>query len=82
MASRIVEVVASHSVRVNLGNYEGTEVFVSMKAEVSEGTDSQLVAAGLAKRVSEAALLQVVAVTKARGKRVDEKALRKAYGFA
>lgn len=49
--ARITEMTVSRSVRMNTGNYEGTEQFVSMKAEVDELDDPREVAAELAATV-------------------------------
>lgn len=75
-------VTVSRSVRVNLGNYEGTEVFISQSEGVEDGDDRRAVAAQLLDAVSEALLDQVRSITKARGQRATDDELRRRYGLA
>jgi hypothetical protein len=66
---RIREVVVSRTVRVNTGNYEGTEHFVSMKAEVDPELDDVTAdAQALAAVVEKAVCRQLVRSYKVRGK--------------
>ncbi len=66
---RATSVTVSRSVRVNTGNYEGTEQFVSMTAELDELDDEFVVALLLAGRVETAILAQLVQSYKVRGKK-------------
>lgn len=63
------EICVSRTVRVNTGNYEGTEHFVSMKAEVDELDDETAEAKKLAAMVDEAMLRQLLRSYKVRGKK-------------
>ncbi len=68
--SVIKEIVISRSCRVNTGNYEGLEHFVSMKAELDELDDVTEMARDLAADVERAMVVQLV-----RSYRVRKKAL-------
>lgn len=45
MAIRVVEITESLSRKVNLGNYQSMDVFVAAKAELTDGTSTELRAA-------------------------------------
>ena len=64
----IKEIVVSRSVRVNTGNYEGLEHFVSMKAELDELDDEVTVAAELAATVERTLVAQLHRSYRVRGK--------------
>jgi len=63
---KIVEIVASRSVRVNTGNFEGTEHFVSAKAELDELDDPEQSMMELAGIVEERMVVQLQHHYKAR----------------
>ncbi len=65
----VKEIVVSRSVRVNTGNYEGTEHFVSMKAEIDELDDEAKASAELNAHVERAMVTQLVRAYKVRGKK-------------
>ncbi len=66
---RVTSITASRSVRVNTGNYEGTEHFVSMTAELDELDDELVETRLLAKRVETALLKQLQYSYSVRGKK-------------
>lgn len=66
---KTVEVVVSRSVRVNTGNYEGTEHFVSMKATVDELDDEDSAVAELSAHVERAMVVQLHRSYGVRGKK-------------
>ncbi|MEE8608942.1 MAG: hypothetical protein V3S55_15165 [Nitrospiraceae bacterium] len=64
----ITEIVVSRSCRVNLGNYEGTEHFISMKATIDELDTAEAVARhDLARTVERAMVTQLLRSYKVRG---------------
>lgn len=68
---KVVEIVASVSARINTGNFEGTEFFVSVKGTVDadDPLDDPAVAAEQLARQAEAALAEsLVRSYMARGK--------------
>ncbi len=65
----IKEITVSRSVRVNTGNYEGTEHFLSMKAEIDFLDDEAPSAAELNAHVERALVAQLVRAYKVRGKK-------------
>lgn len=78
---KIMEFVASRSIKVSLGNYESVDVFVSMKGQLDEFDDAGPKAfAELDRKVESAAFQQLVNVHVARGKAVVEAELTKRYG--
>lgn len=66
---KICEINVSRAVKMNLGNYESLDHFVSMKLEVMEGEDVMKAATTLAIKVERALARQVVQSYKIRGKR-------------
>ena len=64
----IREIVVSRSVRVNTGNYEGLEHFMSMKAELDELDDETAVARRLTETVERSMVEQLVRSYRVRGK--------------
>ena len=67
---RTTEVCVSRSVRVNMGNYEGTDHFVSMKAELDGLDDDEASAtAELTAHVERAMVRQLSRAYKVRGKK-------------
>ncbi len=79
----IKEVVVARLYKVNLGNYENVDVSVSMRAELDMALDDTVQeTALLASCVEDAALLQVVSVYRARGKKVSEAEVRRRHGIS
>jgi len=77
---KLSEVTISCSVRVNTGNYEGTEFFISHKLEVDEldGPEEMLAA----ERALEEAMVQRLGrAYKAQGKKADRKMIAKQHGL-
>lgn len=66
---RVTEIVASRSVRVNTGEYEGTEHFVSLKAEVDELDTPEQAMAELAAMAEQQLARQLLAHYLTRGKK-------------
>jgi hypothetical protein len=75
------EVAASMSVRANTGDYQGTEFFVSMKAEVTELDDPTGVTLELQERVAAAMTAQLRRGYAARGKSLTDDQVRKQHGI-
>jgi hypothetical protein len=73
------EVVVSRSVRVNLGDFQGTELFVSMKDESDEPVKAQR---RLRRLVDQALIADLQRHFKARGKPISVEAICKRYGFS
>ena len=65
----VKEISVSRSCRVNLGNYEGVEHFVSMKAELDELDDVVQVTERLAGQVQRAMVTQLHLSYAVRGKK-------------
>ena len=65
---KTIEISVSRSCRVNLGNYEGTEHFVSMKAVLDELDDEASAAEELTAHVNQALLTQLHLAYAVRGK--------------
>ncbi len=65
----VVRVTVSRSVRVNTGNYEGTEHFTSMKAEIDGLDDPVAETINVARMVEVALLAQLVHSYGVRGKK-------------
>lgn len=63
------EVTVSRSVRVNTGNYEGTEHLVSMRAELDELDDPASASKELAADVERAMVVQLCRSYRVRGKK-------------
>lgn len=78
---KIVEVVVSRSVRVNLGNYEAVDFFVSMKAEADEEDSATAVALDVRRKVESAIAKDIEIHFKKRGKKISEQDIRKRYGI-
>ncbi len=65
----IKEITVSRSVRVNTGNYEGSEHFVCMKAEPDELDDATSAMAELTAQVERTMVAQLVRSYRVRGKK-------------
>ncbi len=81
---KVTEIAVSRSVRMNTGNYEGTEHFVSMKAEVDELDDVAEEARALAATVERTMVTQLVRSYRVRGKTTmsDPKAVARHHGLS
>lgn len=77
----VKEIACSRSVRINTGQYEGTELFVSMKMEVDELDDAAEEADLLAMRVEEAIGRQLLVSYKVRGKKLSRSLIAKQHGL-
>ena len=77
---RVVEACVSRSARINTGNYEGTEFFVSMKAELDEFDGPEEIIA-LAASVETALLVQLVASYTSRGKKLTAQQIARQHGL-
>ena len=79
----IKEITVSKSVRVNTGNYEGTESFVSVKAVIDELDDHDAELVSLNAVAERALLAQLVRSYKVRGKTsmADPKKVAKHHGL-
>lgn len=80
---KITEIVASRSVRVNTGNFEGTDHFVSAKAELDELDDPEQAMMELASIVEERIVVQLQNHYKTRNVKTLQElgAIRKHHGL-
>lgn len=72
---------ASVSVRVNTGNYEGTEFRLEASAELDELDDEATCAVRLQVMLRDAMVTQLMRSYAARGKRVDEEIVKRQHGL-
>lgn len=79
---KVTEVVASCTTKMNLGNYEATDLFLSAKAEVDELDTPESAMAELTAIVERAMVKRLVAAYAKRGINKDEAAVRKHHGLA
>ena len=77
----IKEVVVSRSCRVNTGNYEGTEHFISMRAELDELDSAADVTQQLSAEVERAMCRQLYRSYAVRGKALTPAQVSKHHGF-
>ncbi len=78
----VTGITVARTHRVNLGNYENVDVFVSMRAEIDMALDDTIQeTALLAGAVEDAALQQIMFVYKARGKKVTEEQIKRRHGI-
>ena len=78
---KVTELTASRTARINLGDYESTDVFLSMKGEVEEGEDLTEARNELAQLIESSMVVQVHAAMKARGKEMSRDQIIKRFGF-
>jgi len=78
----IKEITISRSARMNLGDYEGVEQFVSMRAELQPGDNPASCSMDLAKKVEMALCAQLFLSIKKRGKKMTIEETAKHYGLA
>lgn len=79
--AHVAELCVSRSVRVNTGQYEGTECFVSMKVQLDELDDPTKEMADLEDRANLAILRAVYQVHAAAGKKPALKAIAVRHGL-
>ena len=79
--AEIKSITALLQVRVNTGQYEGTEALVSMTANLDDFDDAAEEHAKLQRQVDEAMLLQLRAIYKGRGKSTSAKMIAKQHGI-
>ena len=79
--ARITEIAVSRSVKLNLGDYESTDLFTSMKVELEPEDDAVEERKKLVQTVERAMVAQTLAHLKARSKAVDRAYVIKRYGF-
>jgi len=79
--ANIKEITVSRSVRVNTGNYEGTEHFVSAKAELDEFDDEADISSQVSQVVEKALMVQLVRAYKVRGKKISPEIIGKQHGL-
>lgn len=77
----VKEVTISRSVRMNTGQYEGTEFFISMRAELDGLDPVEDETRELERRVEAAMLAQLMRGYKARGKAVTAEQVAKQHGI-
>ena len=76
------EIVVSKSAKINTGNYESADVFVSMKRILDPALDDYKSShAELSRLVNDAVLADIVSHYKARGKKETRKQLARQYGL-
>lgn len=79
--AEVTEITVSRSVKINLGDYESTDIFTSMKAEVGPDESQADVRKDLVQQVERAMVVQVTSHLTARGRKVDKDYVIKRYGF-
>lgn len=80
--AKIIEVVSSLAVKVNVGDYQSVDFFTSAKSEVAPvGEDAEGVAAVTHKIVMDATLSKLRAHFRARGKKYDDATICRMYGL-
>jgi hypothetical protein len=77
----IKEITISRSARMNLGNYEGVEQFISMKAELQPGDKPSACAMELSKKIERALCAQLFLSLKRRGKKQSLEQVAKYFGL-
>lgn len=79
---QVKEIVCSKSARINTGNYEGVEHFVSLKAEVDGLDDPAESAAELSAIAEKAIVRQLHRSYKVRGKAMTLAETARHHGFS
>ena len=79
--SHISEITVSRSVRLNTGNYEGTEHFVCMKAVLDELDDLHYVRKELQLVVDHAMIRQLLKAYTKMGKKMTTETISKKHGL-
>lgn len=78
--AEVTSITASLQVRVNTGQYEGTEVLVSMTAKLDELDSSDEETTVLQRQVDDAMMLQLRAIYKTLGRSSSAKVIAKRHG--
>lgn len=79
--AHVAEINVSKSVRVNTGQYEGTETFVSLKVVLDELDDYETELAAAEERLAKAILMAVHSVHAASGKKPTLAAISTRHGL-
>jgi len=80
---KVTEIIASRTCKVNLGDYQSFDVFVSMRAEVDTALDDETQAMEeLNMKVEKAMSYQLFRSLKARGKKITKEQAAKSYGLS
>lgn len=79
--AKIIEVVSSVTVKVNLGDYQSIDFFTSIKAEVEEGEMVAVANAAVHRTAVAATRAKLQAHFAARGKKYSPETLAKMYGL-
>lgn len=75
-----IEVAVSRTVKVNLGDYESTDFFVSMKDDATEETVAE-VRKKLRRTINTALANDIFLHFKKRGKKVSLQSVKRRYGL-
>jgi len=78
---KVTEVVVSRTAKINHGNYESTDLFLSAKAENPEGVTSADIEK-VAKSVEESMLQWLIRIWKLKGTATTPMKLAKHFGLA
>jgi hypothetical protein len=81
-AMQVKAVTVSSTARINLGDYQSRDFFVSMTGELDEGDTPVLIAQRLRKLADAALLSNLAAHFKARGNKVPPETIAKRYGIS
>jgi hypothetical protein len=77
--AKVIEVVSSMTVKVNVGDYQSVDFFTSLKAE--DVQDATKTAAMLQRQLNAITLAKLRAHFKARGKVRDDNSICRMYGL-
>jgi purine-nucleoside phosphorylase len=80
--AEVTEIICSRAFKMNLGNYESVDVFLSMRAVLDDFDDPAEEVEKLAVAVEAAALVQLQRAYKARGKKVGDAEIKRRHGIA
>jgi hypothetical protein len=81
MMTVIKEITVSRSVKINTGNYEATDHFISVKGELDEFDDEMEVEFELTNHINQMMTRQIVANYRARGKNMSPDMVAKHHGL-
>lgn len=79
--AELKEITTSVSCRINTGNYEGTEFFVSLKFEIDQFDDVEEVSTVARNMANLAMMAQLARAYKGMGKKVTRADLAKRHGL-
>lgn len=77
----VQNITISRAVKVNIGNYESTDIFVSMTAQLDDFDDPKESAIKLKDAVLDDILNQLIVLYKERGKTTTKASLKRQYGL-